>query len=197
MVYNTTMQPKYYGAAAEYNKGGPSLNSRVLRLTLLVLGIIVLITVAYFIVSLISNGPRDNAARLLARNRQLLVFMANNQKSLNSEDTKTVTTNAISFAYSDNYAISQGLATNYNLTTVPDVISKSEVDTTSAALLTTATINSRFDAEFVQLLRDKIAADLQLAHQVQGSVGGTLKAAVGTAIGHLNTTDEQLARLKL
>jgi hypothetical protein len=63
--------------------------------------------------------------------------------------------------------------------------------------LATAVIQSRFDAVYLQLLREKIAATQQLARSVQGNSSGTMKTAVQALIANLTTIDGQLTKLQL
>lgn len=195
------MQPsgitsKYYGAAAQYNKGGSS-GSRLIKLLFLILGILVLLSLAYIGISALTSAGKNDAAKLVARERQLLNFMSSYQGSIANDDFQTTNSNAIALATSDLYALQRGLQTSYGLSTVPDAIAKSEIDTTSATALKTAQIESRFDAAYLQLLRDKIAATESLARTVESGSGGTLKTAIETQLNNLVNVDNQLAKLQL
>ena len=105
--------------------------------------------------------------------------------------------NAVSLLTSDAQVLQKGLKTNYGLLAVPDEIAKTEIDTTSATVLRTAQVQSRFDAAYVQLLRDKITSTESLARTVLAGASGTLKTAVQTALNNLVTVDNQLAKLQL
>lgn len=196
MVYTTIMQPKFYGAAAQYNRPNNGGLGQILKIIGLVAGVLLLLTGAYFAYGLFTSGSKNSAAQLVARQRQLLSFMTTNQNSITNPDFKTINSNAISLATSDNYSLTQGLR-NYGLTAVPEAVAKLEVDTTSSKTLATAVIQSRFDAVYLQLLREKIAATQQLGQSVLGSAGGTMKTALQTTLSHLTTVDETLAKLQL
>lgn len=190
------MQPKFYGAAAQYNRPNNGGLGQILKIIGLVAGVLLLLTGAYFAYGLFTSGSKNSAAQLVARQRQLLSFMTTNQNSITNPDFKTINSNAISLATSDNYSLTQGLR-NYGLTAVPEAVAKLEVDTTSSKTLATAVIQSRFDAVYLQLLREKIAATQQLGQSVLGSAGGTMKTALQTTLSHLTTVDETLAKLQL
>jgi hypothetical protein len=197
MVYNVAMQPKYYGAAATYNKPGSGGLGSLLKIIGIVVGVIVLLSLAFLGYNILTSGGKNTAAQLVARERQLITFMTTNQSSIKTDSFLTINSNGVSLVTSDHYALLQGLKTNYGLTAVPEEIAKSEVDSTSAKTLSTAKIQSRFDKVYLQLLRDKIAATQQLARSVLGSASGSLKTATENSIKNLTTIDEQLAKLVL
>lgn len=195
------MQPnitsKYYGAAAQYNKKPSSPGGRLLKIGLLVVLTIVVLSAGFIAFSALTSGGKNDAARLSARQRQLILFLTANQKSIGNDDFQTVNSNAISLATSDLYAIQQGLSTAYGLTSVPDAIARSEIDTTSTPVLKDAQIQSRFDTVYLKLLRDKITSTESLARSVMAGAGGTLKTAIQTELNNLIAIDNQLAKLQL
>lgn len=190
------MQPKYYGAAAHYNRPNTGGLGQILKIIGLVVGVIVLITVGYFAYGALTSGAKNSAAQLVARQKQLLTFMTVNQSQLTAPDLITATSNAVSLQTSDNYSITQGLRT-FGLTSVPEAIARTESDTTSSKTLAAAKTQNRFDTVYLQLLRDKIAATQQLAQTVLSSAGGSMKTAVQTLVSHLTTIDAQLAKLQI
>jgi hypothetical protein len=200
MVYTINMQStnsgKYYGAAAQYNKSSGLGFGGLLKIAGLVVGILVLITLGYFGYSALTSAGRNAAAQLVAREKQLLSFVATNQSALSSDDLKTVASNSISLFTSDGYSLLQVLK-GFGLSAVPDIIAKAEVDSTSAKTLATAKIQSQFDKVFVQLLRDKIAAEQSLARTVLDSANSNSKTLVQTHLSNLTTIDEQLVKLRL
>lgn len=191
------MQPKYYGAAAQYNKPSGTGLGALLKIIGMVISVIILLSIVFLVYNAVSSGGKNAAAQLVARERQLITFMTTNQGSISSDSFLTINSNAVSLVTSDHYNLSQGLKTAYGLATVPEEIAKTEVDSTSKKTLDTAKIQSRFDQVYLELLREKIAATQQLARTVQGQSSGSLKAAVETSIKHLTTIDEQLAKLQL
>jgi hypothetical protein len=196
MVYTTNMQPKYYGAAASYNRPNRNGFGQILKIIGIVVGVIILISLAFFAYSALTSGSKNSAAQLVARQKQLLSFMTTNQASIISPDLKTINSNALSLETSDNYAITQGLR-SFGIAAVPEQIARLEVDSTSSTTLATAVTQRRFDTVYVQLLREKIAATQQLAQTVLGSASGTMKTAIQTMITNLTTIDGQLTRLQL
>lgn len=198
MVYTTTMQPggKYYGAAADYNKSsGPNFGN-LLKFAGIFVGAIVLIAGGFFAYTFFTSAGKNNAAQLVAREKQLLAFVTNNQDDITSDTLKTVNSNAISLLASNSYALSQGLKT-FGLTAVPDPITKSEADTTSAKTLAEAKVRANFDRVYLELLREKIAATESLARTVQSGSSGSMKTAVTTLLSNLSAIDNQLAKLQL
>lgn len=197
LVYTKAMQPnaKFYGAAAEYNKtSGPNLGN-IFKIAGIVVGAIVLIAVGFFVFNLITSGSKNSAAQLVAREKQLLSFVTTNQDSIASDDFKTVNSHATNLLTSDGYALQQGLIA-LGLAAVPEQIAKAEADTTSAKTLATATSQNNFDAVYLELLREKIAATESLARTVQSGTTGKMQAAATTLLTNLSAIDEQLATLK-
>ena len=191
------MQPKYYGAAAQYNKPGGTGLGAILKIIGMVVGVIVLLSVGFLAYNAFSSGGKNSAAQLVAREKNLITFMTTNQSTLASDSFLTINSNAVSLITSDHYNLSQGLKSAYGLATAPEEIAKTEIDSTSKKTLDTAKIQSRFDQVYLELLRGKIAATQQLARTVSGQSSGTLKTAADTSIKHLTTIDEQLAKLQL
>ena len=191
------MQPKYYGAAAQYNRPNSGGFGMILKIIGLVVGVIVLITVGFFAFSALTSGGKNTAAQLVARERQLLSFMTTNQSTIDNDNFRTVNSNAMSLITSDHYSLTQGMKAAYGLAAPPEEITKAETDTTSKKTLDSAKIQSRFDQVYLQLLRDKVASTQQLARSVQSSSSGTLKTAAETTVRNLTTIDEQLAKLQL
>lgn len=191
------MQPKYYGAAADYNRPKSTGLGKILKIIGLVIGVIILITVGYFIFTALTSGGKNSAATLVAREKQLVSFLTTNQAGIGNDNLKTIASSATTLLNSDQYALTQGMKAAYGLAAPPDEITKAEADTTSKKALDTAKIQSRFDQVFVELLRDKLASTQQLARTVQGQSSGTLKTAADTAIKNITTIDEQLVKLQL
>jgi len=191
------MQPKYYGAAADYNRPKGTGLGQILKIFGMVVGAIVLITIGYFVVSALTSGGKTSVATLVAREKQLVLFLTQNQSAIQDDRLQTITSSATSLINSDQYTLTQGMKATYGLTAVPEEIAKTETDTTSKKTLDTAKIQSRFDQVYVGLLRDKIASTQQLARTVQGQSSGNLKTAAETTIKNLTTIDEQLAKLQL
>jgi len=196
MVYTTTMQPnaKYYGAAAQYNRPGGSSLGRLLKLAGLVVGIILLLFGGFLAYNFITSSGKNTAAQLVARQKQLLSFATINQETINNDMLKTINSNAVSLLSSDSYALQQGLK-SVGLAMVPEAITKSEADATSAKTLASAKVQDTFDQVYLELLREKIAATESLARTVQGN--GSLKAATQTLLTNLSAIDNQLSKLQL
>lgn len=192
------MQPggKFYGAAAEYNKGGGLNFGNVLKIAGLAVGVIILIAAGFFGYTFLTSAGKNNAAQLVAREKQLLNFVTNNKEDITSDAFKTVNSNAISLLSSDSYALTQGLKT-FGLTAVPEAITKGEADSTSAKTLTNAKVQATFDQVYLELLREKIAATESLARTVQSGSSGSMKTAVTTLLSNLSAIDGQLAKLQL
>lgn len=190
------MQPgaKYYGAAAQYNKNSGSNFSKILKIAGLLAGVLILLSGLFLAYNFITSAGKNTAAQLVARQKQLLSFVTTNQENITNDTLKTINSNAISLLNSDSYALGQSLKA-LGLSTVPEDITKSEADTTSAKTLTNAKVQDTFDAVYLELLREKIAATESLARSVQNNA--PMKKAVDTLLVNLSAIDSQLAKLQL
>lgn len=191
------MQPKYYGAAAQYNRPKGTGLGQILKIIGMVVGGIILITIGYFVVSALTSGGKTATATLVARERTLVSFLTQNQGTIANDNLQTIASNATSLLNSDHYALTQGMKAAYGLAAPPEDITKSEADTTSKKTLDTAKVQSRFDQVYVELLREKLASAQQLARTVQGQSSGNLNKAAAVTIKNITTIDEQLAKLQL
>lgn len=192
------MQPKYYGAAADYNKpSGPSINKRLIFFVLAGLGILLLLAVGFAIITSLSAAPRADLGRLILREQQLQAFITTNQKAVRTDELSKVSSEALILVTTDTSALNKQLVAIYGSTEVPPEVATSEVDTTSVEKLKTAASVGKYDQVYLQLLRDKIAASMQLATSLKSSSSGGLTTTLNQNLANLSTIDKQLSALKL
>jgi len=195
MVYNLAMQPQYYGAAAEYNKP-TNKNFFTGKLLMIIVGSLIgllLLLLAFTIIGSFASGPRNDIARLAARAKQLQDVIEKNSAALKDSDLRDLTAEA------DLYAISgaRQLQNAYG-GTLPDSILASEADTTSAARLSDAVTQGKYDQEFLAILKDKVAQTLTLAQKVQTqSSGQQTKGAAGQTAANMSAISDQLNAIQL
>lgn len=194
--YTKIMQPKYYGAAAQYNKPSGLGLGNFFKIGGIVLGAIILVTIGYFVIMSFANAGQETAATLVAREKQLVTFITTNQKDITDDNLSTVNSNLLSLATSDAYALQQGLKSSYGLTAVPEAITKQESDTTSAAKLTTAKAQAQFNKVYLELLKSKIASIKEAAQEVTTTSSGSMKTAAETTINHLTTIQQKLTQFQ-
>lgn len=194
------MQPKYYGAAATYNKpvGGGSGIGKILKVFGLFVGVIILIAVIFSIVSAIGKGPQDNFAKLVARESNLQQLLDQQRGNIKNSDFRTITSTASLLLVGDSSSLNRQLSILYGLDGVPDDIASGEVDSTSGKTLKNAVLTGTFDSTYLGILRDKIAANYQSANTVLGAVNNdAAKAAIQKAMDNLTNIDDQLSKLQL
>lgn len=191
MVYNAHMQPQYYGAAAEYNK---PKNFRFDKRIVILLGLVLIVALIIFIASLVigslTNGPRDNLARLIAREQQIVRFIDTNEANLKDSELKRIGSDTILYLGTDTAALRKLLSGG-----ISEEISKQEADSTSAAKLKAAIQANKHDQTYLEILRDKIAAALELAKTVQAENNGKIKTATDQTVKNLQTQLQQLDAL--
>ncbi len=189
------MQPKFYGAAAQYNKPSDSKLGAVLKIAGLVLLILVLITAGYYLVTALTSTNKNQAARLVAREKQLVSYISTYSKSITDDSLSTVSSNAYALATNDYYALQQGLKSSYSLSAVPDSITAEEADSTSESKLATAQSQNKFNEVYASLLKSKVTSAKTLALEVASNSSGKMKTAANTTAEHLTEISDQLTAL--
>lgn len=185
---------RYYGAAANYNK--PHFKIGLIGIISLVLGVLILLVIGFFVVNLATSGPRTEAMKLIAREKNFLKFLTDNQKSITNEDLSVVNSSAVSLQTSDFYSLQKGIKNNYNVDEIPDEVFTAEADTTSKDKLATAKTKIEFDQVYVQIVHDKIASIQQLADTVNQNAGGSFKTAIDTNLANLKVVDQKMTQIK-
>lgn len=194
------MQPKYYGAAANYNKpsGGMTGLSGILKIFGIFVGVVILLAIAYSIVTGISKGPQDNLARLVAREKALQTLLEKQKTNIRSGDLRTVNASAHILTVGDAATANRLLASVYGAKEVPKEITAAETDATLETTLKNAVLVGTFDKTYVDVLREKIAASYSLAQTVSNAANNKeLKTATQHMMNNLSTIDTQLEQLDL
>ncbi len=198
MLYNAGMQPKYYGAAADYRKPG-GMGFHFDRKLLMILGggvvAITLIAIAFGLLNAASSAPKNDLTTLFARERSLMSFVSKNRASISGSDLKKVAAEAELLLASDSALLSAQLAALYGITEIPQSIVDLEADTTSATKLANAQASGTFDQTFAGLLRDKIAATYALTVKINNTAPDELKATLAHSTKALEAIDTQLTAL--
>jgi hypothetical protein len=195
------MQPKYYGAAAEYNKpagGSAGGLSGILKIFGIFIGAIIVIAVVLSIVSSIGKGPQNDFARLVARMSSLQNLLDKQKGNIRSSDLRTVSATALILVSGDTSTLAKQMRVSFGLEAVPEDITAAETDTTTDPELKKAQLTGGFDREYVTVLRDKIAAAYQLAETLKAAGGNdaTIDALNKTLVS-LDALDSQLTKLAL
>lgn len=187
------MQPQYYGAAADYNKPKtPKLLSKKLLLIggAVVVGLLVIST-AFAILSAVSSGPRNDVARLIAREQQLQKVVTANARLLKNGDLKKVSAEAALYSASDATALTSVFGGD-----VPSEITASETDATVETKLKDATQAGKFDEVYAQIVTSQVDACLTLAQKIKDQTGGQqTRAAAAQAVVNLTSLADQLQKI--
>lgn len=194
------MQPKFYGAAANYNKpsGSSSSNLRkVLMIVGLFFGVIILLVVVMSIISAITRGPQDEYSRLISRVDRLSALTQSQQNTIRNNDLRRANSTATMLLLGDSGALSRQLAPAFGIAAVPEEIALSEGETTTEPKLKQANQLGTFDSTYADILRDKIAAAAALAQTVDTSTNNEkIKAVLGKLLEDLTEIDRQLSEIK-
>jgi hypothetical protein len=194
------MQPKYYGAAANYNKpvGGKSGLGGILKIFGIFVGAVIVLAVGFSIVNSLSKGPQENFERLIARESDLLKLMDKQKDNIRNSDLRTINATGTLLTAGDVGALNKRLTASFGAEGVSESIAAAETDTTSEATLGNAVITGTFDKTYVGILRDKIASASGLARTLVSSVSGdATKQAVQKTLDNLEAIDTQLSKLPI
>lgn len=192
------MQPKYYGAAARYNKSGSTtpLTRRLLVIGGLVVGVIIFAIVVFSVLGAISKGPQDAFTHFAARESNLATLMDQQSPHIQSGDLSAINVTGKLLFNGDNSAAQRLLTSAFGLQAIPADVTASETDSTVTTSLQNASLNGTFDHTYVSILQQEIASTYNGA-QALASSGGAIGALAKKAMANLTTINDQLTALKL
>jgi|GEM_PF-2487482 len=195
------MQPKYYGAAAQYNKSGtsgPPLSKRLIMIGAIGVGVIIFLMIVFTVIGSISKGPQDNFARLAAREANLVSLIGKQTSNIQSGDLGAINATASLLFNGDNSAINRLMTSAYGLAAIPPEIASSETpDSTIDTSLKNATLNGTFDRTYIGILQTEITSTYSAAQAIANATSGTVKATAITVMKNLLAISTQLNALKL
>lgn len=193
------MQPKYYGAAANYNKGPSApLSKRLIMLAVLFFGTIILLAIAFSIVSAIGKGPQEDFARVFARVDQIEKLMDKQKQSISDGDLSSINASATLLFIGDVSSMASVMKTSYGMDAVPDNIIAEIADTTTEAKLKTATNAGNFDSTYIKAIREKLATAYNAAQKASGEAPtDKSKEVLKKAMSDMSSVDAQLVDLHL
>lgn len=193
------MQPKYYGAAAQYNKpGGFQFNNRWLLIGGAIFLVIILIMVGASIFTAITSGPSREVATLVARENDLATILNKNRDRLHSGDLAKINAEAAILLLSDTKTLTDFMASKYGLATVPEDVTAAESDGDVESQLNDAEQIGRFDQTYVTLMSTKLGAAQAQAEKVLGAASSAeFRSALEQNIDNIKAITEQLDVLKL
>lgn len=193
------MQPKYYGAAAQYNKSGGSspISKRVLMIAGLGVGVLFIIIIAFMVIGALTRGPQDDFARYTQREADLVTLMDKQKTNVQSADLHTINSTALILFSGDSGAANTLLSSVFSTAAVPDNIIAEVADSTTDATLKNATLTNTFDSVYIGVIRDKITTLYNLARNISSATNNTtLKTALDHSMSDLTSVDDQLSKLK-
>lgn len=192
------MEPKYYGAAADYNKpGGLQFSRKFLLIGLLILLVIVALMVGAAIISGINATPGRDLATLISKQSALQSLLDKNKTKIKDGDLRKANADTNLLLLSSTTTLTTYMTSIYGLKVVPSSIAAAEVDSTAADNLKAAEQVGKFDSTLTSIARTKLADSLAQANKVLSEVGNqNLKDAIQNTITALESADQQLAKLQ-
>lgn len=189
---------QYYGAAAELrkrNKRGIQVN---LKAILILLGILVLIGLLVAGVYFISNdGTTASFPRLVARQQKLQELTALSSKRIKNVTLSAVNAEASVLFLGEATAYKAYLESKYGMKNVPKEIAAPEANDESLKKIDEGFLLNNYDITYVGVLRDRMAATLQLTKAIHADADKTLRELLDVGISNLESIDAKLSNLKL
>ena len=197
LCLNSGMEPKYYGASAQYNR--PSSSELIKRIAILggvVVGIITLVFIATAVFSAINAGPSRELASLVAKQTVLQKIADENKDLLKGSEERKTNADAGILLLSGQKTLADLLSNVYGLAKIPPEISVAAADPTIKETLDTARTEGNFDGTFVRIFRDKLGEIISQTEAVLARTGNAdIKTALQDNLDNLTSLDEELRAL--
>ena len=189
---------KYYGAAAQYHSSDNSSPvNRLLRVGALFFGVIILLAIVFTVLGAITDLPKNENLRLLARQKALYDLVNSADSKIKNDDLHTVNSTARLVFGSDNKALDDAIKNLYGESKIPEDIAAEEKDATSETALKDAATNNTYDTVYLGILRQKMDDYYQLASDKAGGSSGSFQSAILTSLDHIRNINVQLGQIKL
>jgi hypothetical protein len=189
------MNPQYYGAAARYNKskGAKLFNRKTLLVGIIFVAVLSLIVMATALINNIAGGPRNDVARLAARASQFQSIIGSDLSNIQHPQLKKVAAETKLYLVSNSLALTAAYGA-----ALPDSVLADEADAAVASDLSAAAKAGKHDATFLEVMKEKSLATLELAKKVQSqSSGPKTKAAADQMVNTMQLINDQLAAIKI
>jgi hypothetical protein len=198
------MPPKYYGAAAQYNKP-PSLKGRggmdVKKIGLivgLILVIITILVVGLSLVSSVTKGPQEEFVALAARSSNFATLLDKQKSNIKNGDLKKINAEATTLMLSDSVELS-GLATRlFGVAEIPATASAAQGFAAAQESLDKAKISGIFDRTYVTEITSALDGLYGQAKKVRDAL--TTKSSQGTVdrmMTDIIFVNDQLTKVQL
>jgi hypothetical protein len=201
MVYNADMQPKYYGAAAQYNKptgGGFTFNPKVFIVLGLALVVILALVGGMALVGSLTKGPQDDFIALAAREGTLQQLVDKEKTNIQNGDLKKINAEADTLFLSDARALSQEMQTLFGVTEIPETVLAAQSTATVEETLKAAATSGTFDRAYVSALQDQLSATYDMAKRMKDAVSSTTtKTVLELVMSNQVSISDQLTKLQL
>lgn len=189
---------RYYGAAAELEKRNKRrLNINIKALLIIFGGIVLVLTIVGVAFLISSNTSVASFPKLVARQQNLQ--MTTNVSGVRIKDPTLITINADANALflGDLNAYKVHLKEKMGMNNVPKDIAKTESNAENIARIDEGFLLNKYDSTYVDVLRDQIAATLELTDIIRKDADQTLTKLLDTATFNLKNIDGRLAELNL
>jgi hypothetical protein len=198
------MPPKYYGAAAQYNKppslsGGGGIDVKKILLILgLVIFVIIILVAGISFINGAAKGPQDDFVSLAARTSNLAGMLEKNRSNIKNGDLKKINAEATTLMLSDSVELSGQATTLFGVAEIPEAVTAAQAFTTAEESLDKAKVSGTFDRTYVLEITAAIDSTYGLAKKVREAVTSKeAQAALDRSMTNMIVLNDQLAKVQL
>ncbi|HSE60900.1 MAG TPA: hypothetical protein VLA88_01240 [Candidatus Saccharimonadales bacterium] len=198
------MQPKYYGAAAQYNKpagfssGGGVGGKKIAMLAGLILFVIIIIVGGLSLVTSLSKGPQDDFVALAARTSNLQALLEKQKPTIKNADLKKLNAEATTLLITNSNDLSEQASKLFGVAEIPETVTEAQGMGDAEEALEKAKLSGTFDRVYITTVTDKVNGTFDLAKKMSDAVSSQdAKAVLEQTMANLVLINDQLSKIQL
>jgi hypothetical protein len=196
------MPPKYYGAAAQYNKpaagGGLGGIGKIAMIVGFIAFVILSLIGGFMLVGSLTKGPQDEFVSLAARTANLQTLFDKQRANLTNGDLKKINAEAATLLQSSAIDLKNQAGTLYGVQEIPEAVNAAEAMGDAQDALDKAKVSGTFDRTYVTQLTDKVNGTFDLAKKLKGEVDDkATKTMLDRMMAALTAINDQLSKVQL
>jgi hypothetical protein len=196
------MPPKYYGAAAQYNKpaagGGLGGIGKIAMIVGFIAFVILILIGGFMLVGSLTKGPQDEFVSLAARTANLQTLFDKQRANLTNGDLKKINAEAATLLQSSAIDLKNQAGTLYGVQEIPEAVNAAEAMGDAQDALDKAKVSGTFDRTYVTQLTDKVNGTFDLAKKLKGEVDDkATKTMLDRMMAALTAINDQLSKVQL
>jgi hypothetical protein len=203
-----SMPPKYYGAAAQYNKpattglmpstGGGGSAKKILMIVGVIIFVIIILVGGLSLISGLTKGPQDDFVALTARSSNLTALLEKQKPNIKNGDLKKINAEATTLILSDSVDLTNQAASLFGVAEIPEATAAAQSFATTEEELEKAKVSGTFDRTYVTEVTALVDGTFDLAKKLRDAV--TTQEAqdiLDKTMTNLITINDQLSKVQL